>query len=59
MLLKYFITSSFLIQNFKSYQGKESCGNIFVFFPHLHDIGQLVVHPPSRIVSHPKDKKFL
>ena len=32
---------------------------VFLFqFPHLHAIGQLVVHPPSRIVSHPKDKKL-
>ena len=29
-----------------------------VSFPHLHAVGQLVVHPPSRIVSHPKDKKL-
>ena len=27
-----------------------------IAFPHLHD--QPVVHPPSRRVSHPKDKKF-
>ena len=27
-------------------------------FPHLHAVGQFVVHPPSMIVSHPKDKKF-
>ena len=35
--------------------------NVVVFpfhFPHLHVVGQLVVHPPSRIVSHPKDKKL-
>ena len=25
-------------------------------FPQLRAVGQLVVHPPSRIVSHPKDK---
>ena len=27
-------------------------------FPHLHSVGQLVVHPLSRIVFHPKYKKF-
>jgi len=29
----------------------------FPFFPHAHDVGQLVVHPPSRIVSHPKETR--
>ena len=26
--------------------------------PHLHAVGQFMVHPPSRIISHPKGKKF-
>jgi hypothetical protein len=29
-----------------------------VSFPHLYVVGQLVVHPPSRIVSHPKHKEL-
>ena len=28
-----------------------------VSFPHLHTVGQLVVHPPSRILCNPKYKK--
>ena len=27
-------------------------------FPYLHAVGQLVVHPPSRIVSHPRTRSF-
>ena len=27
-------------------------------FPHLHAVGQFVVHLPSSIVSHPKDNKL-
>ena len=38
--------------------GKYQCGTVLVSFPHLHSVGQLVVHPPSRTVSHPKDKKL-
>ena len=26
--------------------------------PYLHAVGQLVVHPPSRIIAHSKDKMF-
>ena len=26
--------------------------------PHLHAVGELVVHAPSGIVSHPKDKRL-
>ena len=40
-----------------SFQGKQ-WGDIPVSFPHLRAVGQLVVHPPSRIVSHTKDKKL-
>ena len=29
---------------------------VFPFPFHIFIVGQLVVHPPSRIVSHPKDK---
>ena len=33
--------------------------NVVVFpFPYHHAVGQLVDHPPTRIVSHPKDKKL-
>ena len=27
-------------------------------FPHQYPVGQLVVHPPSKIVSHPKGNKL-
>ena len=29
-----------------------------VLFPHLHAVGQLVIHPSSRIISLPMDKKL-
>ena len=29
---------------------------LFSFIPHLHAVGQLVVHRPSRIVTNPKEK---
>jgi hypothetical protein len=54
----FLLSSSFLMYNFKSFQGKHKCGSIPVSFPHLHAVGYLVVHLPSRIVSHPKDKKL-
>ena len=48
----------FLDVKFQVLSGKIIICNIPVSFPHLHAVGQLVVHPLSRIVSHLKDKKL-
>ena len=51
------LSSSLLMQNFKSFQGKQYCDSTPVSFANLHVIGQLV-HQSSRLVPHPKDKKL-
>ena len=52
----FHLFSSFLLLNLMPFQGEKN----YIFpasFPRLHAFGQLVVHPPPRIVCHPKDEE--
>ena len=43
------------------FQHFQENSNVVIFpfsFSHLHAVGQLVIHPPLRILFHPKDMKL-
>jgi len=54
----FHLYSSFLCKISRPFRKYNNVVEFPFFFPHLHAFGKLVVHPPSRIVSHFNSEKL-
>ena len=50
------LSSSFSCKIKSPFRLMLKCGSYPISFQHLHSVEKFVVHPPSRIVSHPKGR---